>query len=183
MKTWVKVLLISFLIFSSIFAIGSLFLFHNESKKDVLSEIIKDENKLMIGTYIESSTSLNEKSINCLHISIYENGKKQNETIDLVMNDEKLIIDERYSNVAFFDLTEMMQEYTDGKGINSWSKLNEGNYISVQTEFNTSDLKAVSEEVKITDSGRYFINVPTEDHGKVQVEHSFFYIQKLTMWE
>lgn len=183
MKLGLKIFLVLFLGISSIFAIGSLFFFHNESKNDDVLETVKDENKLLIGTYVESTTNLNDKSINRLHISVFENGQKQNETIDLNMNDEILVIDERYSNVAFFDATEMMQEYTDGKGINSWSKLNEGNYISVQTEFNATDLKAVSEEVKITDSGRYFVNVPTEDNGKVQVEHSFFYIKKLTMWE
>lgn len=180
MKTWLKVILVSLLGVAVVSTFGSYTI--SKRKESMIDETIKDKDKLLIGTLIKSNTNEEDVSINKIHIDIYDNSKIV-ESISRSMDDKSLVIDDRYSNIAFVDLTNIMKRLTNGIGISFWCKQSPNkNYISVRTEFDCSILNYVSSAIKIDDSGRWFINIPTFDDDVPQVEHSYFYQHVVYDW-
>lgn len=141
---------------------------------------VKLENKLLIGTYKESQTTLGEKSFNKLYIEIVDNGEvKYKESF--VTSNKALIEDKAYPNCVFIDLSEEMSNYIDNLGIYFWSLSNPSkNYVSVKTEFLLGNF--LSNEIKIIDSGIYLVNIPKKTGEVPQVEHGYIYQNNKVWW-
>ncbi len=155
------------------------YLINKSNERIEKSELIKLDNKLLIGTYKESISTNKEKSFNRIYIEIINEGKTVHnytyETNNLILKQN-----ERFPGCVFVDLSTTMETYA-AKGIYLWSLNNEDkNYISVRTEYLMGGF--ISEEVRITDSGFYRINIPKVDNEKVQVEHSYVYESNKVKW-
>ena len=176
-----KGLLISTLIIGSLAIVGiGAYLVSKEFTHIENNQNVKLENKLIVGTYKESETTTGDKSFNKLYIEIVNNGQVV-EKFNFETNDKTLTTDENYNNCVFIDLTETLEQYTNKLGVYFWSLSNPNkNYISVQTEFLIGGF--LSEKIKITDSGLYLVNIPTENGEVPQVEHAYIYQNNKVGW-
>lgn len=154
---------------------------------------VKLENKLVIGTYktsfvkiIEtneltgSTSSTNATSLNKIYFEIVNNGDVVKK-FSYVTDNKLLIEDKDYENCVFFDLTEIMKEFTNDLGIKFWSLSNPlKNYISVRTEL--FNFPYLSSEIKISDCGIYLVNIPRFNDDVPQVEHAYVYQKNVIGW-
>lgn len=141
---------------------------------------VKMENKLLIGTYQQSTLSNNDKCWNTLYVEVVDNGevklKKTMRTDDPLLKEDK-----NYPNCVFYDLSEEMKNYTDNLGIYFWGKQNvDKNYVSIRTECN--GINTLSSEIKIADCGLYLVNIPTKTGEVPQVEHCYVYQNNKVGW-
>lgn len=179
MKTKTKIILAALIGLTAVTGVGGYIIVRNFQHEEA-NQNVKMENKLLIGTYEKSYTTDKFESTNTLKIEVYNN-KECVQKYDLRSNNALLISDVNYPNCVFFDMSDIMKQYTNGIGINLWNRSNPSkNYISVRVQFDSAPF--LSGEVKVTDCGLYLINVPTKNDEIPQVAHCYYYQNNTYGW-
>lgn len=148
-------------------------------------EKVKDENAMMLGTYITSKDQNGNEFNNRFHIKIVSGGSIK-ERIDITTtakSSDKYVIKEiaTLPNMVFVDITETLKKYTNNLGYYFWYKTNPSkNYVSCSIENLGNNF--VSTEKVIYDSGYYAIQVPTKDGENVEMVGATIYQRNVLGW-
>ncbi|MDR2828300.1 MAG: hypothetical protein LBV51_02640 [Acholeplasmatales bacterium] len=151
----------------------------NSNNSNTDQTTIKDDKALYVG-FLKKSTLSNGLIIyNILHINVYDDDELVfSDTI--YGNDTKLIkgynFGNEFNDYVFYDLREVMSNITSLLSIKEWSDLQvDKNFVTAQTEINTSYFSALSSINVINDCGIYLLGIPASNNEIVNVQHTYIY--------
>lgn len=164
-----------------ILGIVGLSLRENPTSSNSSIQLTEDKDFLLVGMYEKTKNEKQDEFLNSIHVNIWNDNEEVYSNV-IRSDSNELIKKEEFKGFVFFDLTEIVKQYTNNSGIETWSNLVKdtsdntlnGIYVSIEHLGTESYL---SSQARIAQSGIYRFATPIYENEEVAIERTIVYVQ------